>query len=232
MKRFYKQATAAETDGGWTVTLDGKPIRTPAKVAFICPSRALAEAAAAEWEAQVGEVKPAEMPITRAANTAIDRTTPEFEAVVGMVAAYGGTDLLCYRADAPEGLRTRQMEIWDPLLAWAEETYGAKLLTTSGVMHALQPEESQVRLTGVVAGFDAFQLTALYDLTALSGSLIIALAVAARHLPPEEGWQVSRVDEEWQKEFWGADDEAEAVAARKLRDFRAAARFLDLLKEG
>lgn len=228
MKRFYKQAKAAEADGGWTVTLDGKPIRTPAKAAFIAPSRAMAEAAAAEWAAQETHVKPAEMPITRAVNTAIDRTGPEHAAVVEIVAAYGGTDLISYRAEAPEKLRARQAAAWDPLIDWAAETHGARLITTTGVMHALQPEEGQRRLFEAVAGFDPFRLTALYDLTALSGSLIIALATAKGRLAPEEAWGLSRVDELWQQEQWGVDAEAEAVATRKAGEFAAAARFLSL----
>lgn len=231
MKRFYKAAAASEADGGWTVTLDGKPLRTPAKAPFLTPGRKLAEAAAAEWEAQQGEVKPADMPVTKSVNTAIDRTAVEFEAVAEAVAAYGASDLICYRAEAPAGLRERQNEAWDPLIAWAQEAYGARLITTTGVMPQLQPAEGSRRLADAVSAFSAFQLTALYDLTALSGSLIIALAVASGRLDAEEGWRLSRIDEDWQKELWGADDEAEAVAARKSGEFAAAARFLELLAE-
>lgn len=231
MKRFYKKAEAQPAAAGWTVTLDGKPIRTPAKAAFLTPGRALAAAAAAEWMAQEEVVKPAEMPITRAVNTAIDRTAPEFDAVAEIVAAYGGTDLLCYRAAAPEGLRQRQAEGWDPLLEWAEATHGARLVTATGVMHALQPAAGQDRLRAAVAAHDAFRLTALYDLTALSGSLVIALAVAAGRLSAAEGWRLSRIDETWQEEFWGVDEEAARTAARKSRDFNAAARLLSLLDE-
>lgn len=231
MKRFYKAAKAVETPAGWAVTLDGKPIRTPAKAAFMTPGRALAAAAAGEWMAQEKQVKPAEMPITRAVNTAIDRTAPEHEAVVEIVAAYGGTDLVSYRAEAPEGLRARQAAAWDPLVGWAEAAHGARLVVTTGVMHALQPEDGQRRLRAAVAAHDAFRLTALYDLVALSGSLVIALAVAARRLEAGEGWRLSRVDESWQEEFWGIDAEAAAMAARKERDFKAAAQFLELLDE-
>lgn len=229
MKRFYKEASASETAGGWTVALDGKPIRTPAKAPFVAPSRALAEAAAAEWNAQEERVNPATMPISRAINTAIDRTGPEHDAVVEIVAAYGGTDLISYRAEGPEELRARQARAWDPLVDWAAETYGARLVVTAGVMHALQPEEGQRRLFAAVAAHDAFRLTALYDLTALSGSLVIALAVAGGRLDPAEAWRLSRIDESWQQEFWGVDAEAEATAARKAGDFAAAARFLSLL---
>lgn len=230
MKRFYKVAASTPTPGGWTVALDGRPMRTPAKAAFIAPTAALADAAAAEWASQAEMVKPAEMPITRAINTAIDRTGPEYDAVAEMVAAYGGSDLICYRAEAPEGLRARQAAAWDPLIDWAHAAHGARLVCTSGVMHALQPGEGQGRLAEAVRGFDPFALTALYDLTALSGSLVIALAVSAGRLSAEVSWGLSRIDEAWQQEFWGVDDEAAATAARKERDFVAAARLLSLLK--
>ena len=231
MKRFYKQAAAIEAEGGWTVALDGKPIRTPKKSVFLAPTLSLAEAAAAEWEAQEDTVNPAAMPVTRGVNTALDRTGPEYDAVVEIVAAYGGSDLLCYRADQPDGLRARQAECWDPLIGWAAEAHGARLLATTGVMHILQPEDGQKALTGAVAGHDAFELTALHDLVALSGSLVIGLAVSAGRLGAAEGWRLSRIDETWQEEFWGVDEEASKVAARKAREFADAARFLDLTRQ-
>lgn len=228
MKRFYKTATAEATNDGWTVHLDGKPIRTPAKAPFVAPE-AVAKAAAVEWAAQVETVKPAEMPITRAVNSAIDRTGPEFDAVVEIVAAYGGTDLICYRADGPRPLVQRQLETWTPLITWAEARFGARLLTASGVMHVLQPEDGQVKLAQAVAAYNPLALTALYDLVALSGSLVIGLAVAENHLSVAEGWAASRVDETWQAEQWGVDDEAAALAARKEGEFAAAARLLAMV---
>lgn len=228
MKRFYKAARAAETDAGWTVHLDGKPIRTPAKAAFIAP-KAVAHAAADEWEAQTGTVKPGTMPITRAVNSAIDRTGPEYKAVVEMVAAYGGSDLICYRAEGPEELVQRQLAAWTPLIAWAEDRFGARLVTATGVMHVLQPADGQARLAEAVGTYQPLALTALYDLVALSGSLIIGLAVAEGRLDVTEGWSLSRIDETWQAEQWGVDDEAAALATRKEGEFRAAARLLTLL---
>lgn len=230
MKRFWKEAKAEAAEDGWTVRLDGRPLRTPAKAPFLAPTRALAEAAAAEWAAQEAEVKPAEMPFTRAVNTAIDRTRPEWEAVAAAVAAYGGSDLLCYRAEGPEALRARQDAHWNPLLHWAEEAHGARLVTASGIVHRAQDEAALARLEAAVRRFDAFGLTALYDLTALSGSLVIALAVAQRRLDAGEGWRLSRLDESWNEEFWGVDDLAAATAARKARDFEVAARMLALLE--
>ncbi|MEM7546073.1 MAG: ATP12 family protein [Pseudomonadota bacterium] len=230
MKRFYKIAAAEPAADGWTVTLDGRPIRTPAKAAFIAPNEGTAAAAATEWMVQEDVVKPAEMPITRSVNTAIDRTGPEFDQVAEMVAAYGGSDLLCYRAVGPEALTARQAAAWEPLLAWAETTFGSRLVATTGVMHVEQPAGSLTRLTEAVRGFDPYALTALYDLVALSGSLIIGLGVAEGRLNAATGWQVSRIDETWQEEMWGVDADAAALAARKAGEFAAAARFIDLLR--
>lgn len=230
MKRFYKTAAVREIDGGWTVALDGRPIRTPAKAAFRAPTRAVAEAAADEWAGQGAEIRPADMPITRSVNTAIDRTLREFDAVAAAVAEYGGSDLTCYRAEQPDGLRARQAEAWDPLIAWADEALGARLIPTTGVMHALQPEEGQRALAEAVRRHDAYELTALYDLVAISGSLVIGLAVSAGRLEAGPGWSLSRIDETWQQEFWGVDEEAARVAAYKRAEFANAARFLSLLR--
>jgi chaperone required for assembly of F1-ATPase len=231
MKRFYKTAEARQTDNGWTVVLDGRPIRTPAKAPFKAPNAAVAEAAAGEWYGQEGTIKPSTMPITRSVNTAIDRTLPEFDQVVDMVSAYGGSDLICYRAVGPEALVLRQSEAWGPLITWAEQRFGARLLHTTGVMHILQPEEDQAQLAEAVRQFDSYALTALYDLVALSGSLVIGLAVAEGHVSHGEGWALSRVDETWQAEQWGVDEDAAALAVRKSNEFAAAAHFIDLLKQ-
>lgn len=230
MKRFYKQAIATECDGGWTVQLDGRAIRTPSKAPFVVPTQALAKASAQEWDAQAENVLPATMPATKSANTAIDRTGPEFDQVVEMVAAYGGSDLICYRAEAPDALIARQAAAWNPLIEWAKAAYGAELRTTSGVMPTLQSADGQERLAEAVAAFSAFELTALYDLVALSGSLIIGLATAGGRLSVDEGWSLSRVDETWQQEQWGVDDDAAATAAIKRGEFAEAARFLTLVR--
>lgn len=225
-KRFWKEATAS--DGA--VLLDGRAIRTPAGAPLRAPTHALAEAAAAEWNAQTGAIDPASMPITRALNSAIDRVTPQHAEVVEIVAAYGASDLLCYRAERSETLVRRQAEAWDPLLAWAEERHAARLVCAVGVMHVAQPEASVAALTAAVAAHDPFGLTALHDLVALSGSLILGLAVAEGRLAAAEAWAASRIDEDWQAEQWGADAEAEEAAAVKFADFEAAARFIALLK--
>ncbi len=226
-KRFWTAATVGE-DGA--ILLDGRPIRTPAGGLLRAPCAALAGAAAAEWNAQTGKVVPASMPITRALNSAIDRVTPQRAEVAKIVAAYGESDLLCYRADTPAQLAALQANAWDPLLAWAEERFGARLTSAIGVMHVAQPAEAVARLTKVIEKMDAFSLTALHDLVALSGSLILGLAVAEGRLTAAEAWAASRIDEDWQSEQWGVDAEAEAVAERRRADFEAAARFLSLLE--
>ena len=230
MKRFYKGVDVVQFEGGWTVSLDGKLIKTPAKRSFTAPTKALACAAAVEWDAQEGEIRPAAMPITKSVNTALDRTGPEYEAVAEMVTEYGGSDLICYRAEAPKGLIARQAAQWDPLLEWAATRLKAQLIKTVGVMHTPQPEESQIAFAASVRSHDPFELTGLYDLVALSGSLVIGLAVAEGWLTPEAGWSASRVDHIWQEDQWGVDEDAAAQAAYKAEEFAQAARFIELTR--
>ena len=230
MKRFYKSVDLVEMESGWTVALDGKPIKTPAKRPFAAPTIAMAEAAAAEWDGQGEEINPAAMPITKAVNTALDRTAPEYDAVADMVSEYGGSDLICYRAEAPDGLIARQAKAWDPLIDWAASRHNARLITTTGVMHTLQPEEGQKALRSAVRSYDPFELTGLYDLVALSGSLIIGLSVAEGCLSAADGWAASRVDHIWQEDQWGVDDEAAAQAAYKAEEFAQAFRLIELAR--
>ncbi|KRS19535.1 ATP12 family chaperone protein [Roseovarius indicus] len=227
-KRFWKEAQVVEAEGGFAVELDGRPVRTPLKSAMTLPSRAMAEAVAAEWDAQEGEIKPVSMPVTRAANAAIDKVTRQHGEVAEMLAAYGDSDLLCYRADSPQELVERQAEAWDPLLDWADATFGARLIPVEGVMHAPQNPRALERLAAPVHAMDAFRLTAFHDLVGISGSLVIGLA--AIHEVKDIGtlWRLSRIDETWQEEQWGIDEDARAQAAMKESDFYAAKRFHDL----
>lgn len=231
MKRFWSKAAVENAEGGYTVRLDDRPLMTPAKAPLVVPSRALADAVAAEWDAQSENVSPAELPLTRAANTAIDRVTPQLDAVARTVAAYGETDLLCYRAPHPEGLTAKQSECWDPLLDWAREAFGARLLTGLGVMHVLQPAQSVANLDREVARHDAWALTALHDLVALSGSLVLGLAVSHGRLGAAEAWTLSRIDEDWQISEWGEDAEAAAATRRREKEFHEADRLLGLLRQ-
>ncbi len=227
-RRFWTTASVVSAGDGFAVDLDGRPVRTPAKAPLVLPTAGLAEAVAAEWQAVGAKVDPARMPFTRRANSAIDTVVPGFAAVVSMLADYGGSDLLCYRAEAPEALAARQRLAWDPLLHWSGTALSAPLIPTAGVMHLAQPEASLLALTGAVHDLSAFQLVAFHDLVALSGSLVLALAVTRHRLTAEEAWSLSRIDEDWQAELWGADEEAAETAARKRADFLEADRFFTL----
>ncbi|MEL6196363.1 MAG: ATP12 family protein [Pseudomonadota bacterium] len=234
VKRFWQATTVIEAEGrvegGWEVRLDARPIRTPGKAPLILPNRALAEALAAEWEAQTEAVDPTAMPVTRAANTAIDRVMPQRTAVAAELARYGETDLLCYRAEAPAGLRAEQDAAWDPLLDWAAGRYGGRLSVADGVMYAPQPAAATAGLRGAVEGFDAWALTGLHELVTISGSLVLALACVEGRLDAESCWRLSRIDEAWNIREWGEDAEAAAAAARKAADLRQAARWLALVR--
>jgi chaperone required for assembly of F1-ATPase len=225
VKRFWTETQVEKVDGGFTVRLDGRPVKTPAKMPLIVPTRVMAGHIAAEWDAQQGRVDPCSMPWTRSANAAIDKVGPQFAEVAGLLAAYGGTDLLCYRAAAPVELVQRQTEGWDPLLAWSAETLDAPLLATVGVMPATQPQASLARLSARVSAMTAFQLTGFHDLVAISGSLILAFAVAERLLTAEAAWLLSRLDEHWQAEVWGRDAEADLLEAARHDAFHHADRF-------
>ncbi len=229
-KRFWKAVSVVTVDGGFAVHLDGRPLRTPAKAALILPTEAMARAIAAEWDAQTGKVDPGTMPCTRAANSALDKLVPQKDAVVALLADYGGSDLLCYRAEAPPELAARQAAGWDPLLDWAATTLRAPLRATAGVMHIAQDPASLDRLTAATAGLDPFRLAAFHDLVAISGSLVLALAVLHGRLSAEEAFDLSRIDEHWQIEQWGADEEAAETEAAKRAAFAQAHRFLELCR--
>lgn len=229
-RRFWKEAAATPTEDGaaWEVRLDGRPVRTPAKSPLHMPTQALAQAVAAEWDAQGDVVNPGSMLFTRSANSAIDKVVPQFVEVTGLIAEYGGSDLLCYRADRPDVLVQRQTEAWDPLLDWAASGLGTPLNVTTGVMHVPQPATSLERFAATLRALSPFQVAAMHDLVALSGSLVIGMAVLHEVLPAEELWLRSRIDEMFQQEEWGADEEAEEVAAAKRDGFLHGHRFLTL----
>ncbi len=229
-KRFYRQAAAvAADDGGYGVALDGRPVRTPGGAPLSVPAKALAEAIAGEWREQEGEIRPLAMPLMCLAATAIDRVTRERKAIAGQVAAYGGSDLLCYRAEEPAGLVARQAEYWQPLLDWAAAEYGARLAVADGVTPVEQDDAALAALARAVEAHDDFRLAGLSQLTAICGSLILGLAVAARRIGAQEAVAASQLDEDWQAEKWGQDDAAKARREALAAEIAAAARFLELL---
>lgn len=227
-KRFWKQATAEACEGGFTVLLDGRRVKTPAKTPLVVPTLAMAQAIAEEWDAQEGEIKPQIMPVTRSANAALDKVATQHAEVAGLIADYGGTDLLCYRATSPEELIARQAATWDPVLDWAAENLGARLNVGAGVMHVEQDEAILAGLHQRVRDMDSFALAAFHDLVGLSGSLILGFAAIYDTYPAETLWDMSRVDETWQEEQWGVDEEAAELAATKKQAFLHAKRFFDL----
>lgn len=229
LKRFWTIETVVSVEGGYTVQLDGRSIKTPAKTALVVPTEALAKAMAAEWGAQEGEVDPVTMPYTRMANAAIDKVRVQKTEVADLLADYGDSDLLCYRAEKPEGLINRQAETWDPYLDWAADAMDARLVPQTGVMHKPQDAEALRRLRTATHAHTSFQLAAFHDLVSLTGSLILGFAACKNFQPAETIWQASRVDEDWQAEQWGVDEEAADVAAIKQGAFLHAKAFLDCL---
>lgn len=227
-RRFWASADVVDTGDGFTVELDGRRIKTPNKSALVMPGRGLAEAVAKEWMAQEDVVKPETMPMTRSANSAIDKVTPQRADVVEMLAGYGDSDLLCYRADQPAELIKRQQDAWDPALDWAAERFGARLMPRTGVIHASQDATALAALSGAVEAMSVFQLTGFHDLVGLSGSLILGLAATENWQEIDALWAMSRVDETWQIEQWGADEEATQAAQAKRADFLHAKAFFDL----
>jgi chaperone required for assembly of F1-ATPase len=227
-KRFWTTTSVVPEEGGYSILLDTRVVKTPAKQPLVVPTQPMAQAIADEWHAQTGRVDPESMPVTRSANSAIDKVAVQFDAVVALTAAYGASDLLCYRATGPAELVAAQARQWDTLLAWATAKYGVTLCVTAGITHVEQPAQSVERLKRLVACQTAFQLTAFHDLVALTGSLILALAVTEGRLSVAEAWQQSRVDEDWQISLWGEDDEAAALTAFRYAALQHAGRFYAL----
>lgn len=230
-KRFWKQASARPEGDGWTVYLDEKPVRTPGKHPLIVPTEALAKAIAEEWDAQTDVIDPNTMPLTRAANSAIEKVAPQFDAVADMLGDYGGTDLLSYRAEGPEDLVQRQAEGWDPLIDWAATELGAPLKITHGIIPVLQDQAALHNLRAELDKLDNHGLTALHDLVTLPGSLLLGLGVIKGRITAEEAHALARIDEEFQADRWGRDDEADAAAEARLQAMRNAERFWTLSRQ-
>ena len=230
-KRFYTAAGTGEAEGGHIVTLDGKPIKTPSGRTVVVPSRSLAEMIAAEWNAQGEFIEPLTMPLTRFANSVVQGVTDNVAAVRDDVAKYFGSDLLFYRAGHPEGLVAREAEHWDPVLFWAAETLGAHFMLAEGVMHVRQPDEAIAAVRKALPG-DPWAIAAVHVLTTLTGSALLALAMFRGVIDPEKAWAAAHVDEDWNAEKWGTDEEVSARKAAKSVDFNAVAAVLRALHQG
>ena len=229
MKRFWKAVQTVQADGGWGVELDGRPLRTPARVPLVVPTEQLAQAIAAEWDTVEGDIDPRAMPLTGLANAAVDRVAADKKQFADGIARYAEADLACYRAEGPSGLIQRQGELWDELLAWGRRRFDVDFRTTSGLLHVDQPPATVERLAHAVSALDAFRLAGLSPMVTIGGSLLAALGTLEEAFTPEQAWAAVSLDDRWQLEQWGADDEAQAALDNRERDFLAAARFLRLL---
>ena len=230
MKRFYQKAEPAKRAGGYAITLDGTPIKTPGKRDLLVPTEALAAAIAEEWNAQETEVRAATMPLTRLAATAVDRVATQRDAIIRQTANYAATDLVCYRATHPPALAARQQAVWQPLIDWAVLRYDAPLAVTTGVIPTKQSATSIRAFAAAVAEQDDFALTAIHVATAACGSLVIGLALIEGHLDAEGAFAVSQLDESFQIEAWGEDAEQAQRRRALAADIQAVARFISLLR--
>jgi chaperone required for assembly of F1-ATPase len=224
-RRFYETAATAAVADGYAVRLDDKPIRTPARRVLAAPTLALAEAIAAEWQAQKDVIDPAKMPLTRLANAIIDGVADAPQPVAAEIAKYLASDLLLYRAGAPPGLVERQAQHWDPILDWARQALGADFKLGEGVVHVAQPEAALAAARAAIP-LEPWRLGAVHAMTTLTGSALIALAMARGALSADAAWQAAHVDEDWNLAQWGRDEMAAARREFRLAEFQAAATVL------
>ncbi|MEG3617733.1 ATP12 family protein [Magnetovibrio sp. PR-2] len=228
-KRFYKDAAAHQTEGGFTVVLDGRPIKTPAGKPLSLPTHALAEAVAEEWEGQGEDVDPNSMPLMQLCGTAIDRIPDARDAMIDGLLRYVDTDLLCYRAGSPQDLVERQAKVWQPLLDWAKETFGADLKVVEGVIPVSQDDSSKQGFAAAMADMDNWQLTALAEMVGVAGSIVVGFAMFVGALDGDQAFKVIHVDEDHQIELWGEDAEATARREHVRGELKTAVQFNELL---
>jgi chaperone required for assembly of F1-ATPase len=228
-KRFYTSAGIAETDGRFAVTLDGKPIRTPSGRQIAAPNAEIANAIAAEWNAQLETINPLSMPLTRFGNSVSEGVVDRVAVVADDIAKYLGTDLLFYRAGHPEALVAREAAHWDPVLSWAANELGAHFMLAEGIVHVAQPEPA-IEAARAVFPDDPWSVAALHVVTTLTGSALLALALFHGVRSADEVWAAAHVDEDWNIEKWGLDEEVAARRQTRLVDFTAAVTILKALK--
>ena len=215
-KRFYKAVSTDRTEEGLRILLDGRPVRTPGKKLLAVPSEAIAERLRAEWDGQGEEIDPARMPLTRLVNTAIDGVADNLDAVFEEIVRFSGTDMLCYRADSPAGLVERQRDGWDPVIRWAADAKGARFILVEGVMHREQPAPAIEAFAAALSAWRSpLVLACMHTVTTLTGSALLALALAEGVIDADKAWSLAHIDEDWQIEHWGSDEEA--FRRRELR---------------
>jgi chaperone required for assembly of F1-ATPase len=230
-KRFYSQAKTANLDTGFAIQLDGRTIKTPSSEALVVPTEPLARAIAAEWNALGDEIDPAKLPLTKIANTAIDGVRAREREVHDDIARYIGNDLLFYRAETPEALIARQVKAWDPILQWFSETFGAEFRTTTGIMPIEQNMISIAKTASALTNETAMSLASLHLMTTLTGSALLTIAHLKAHLTIDEVWHATHIDEDWQIEQWGHDDEAAERRARRRNELQNFADFFAMLRQ-
>lgn len=230
MKRFWQDAAVTTQGEGWGVALDGRPVRTPERAPLLLPTAALAQAIAAEWDAQGEVVNPRSLPLTGLANAAIDRVAADAAGFAARLAAYGESELIAYRAQGPASLLAAQAQAWDAWVAWLAQRYDAALILTAGIIHVPQPAATLARFRSAFAAFTPFQLAALDPVVSITGSAVLALAVADGALDAEAACDAAHVDARWQELHWGRDPLAEAADTARRADLAAAVRFLRLLE--
>lgn len=222
MKRFYREVGVAQHDDGWQVTLDGRGIKTVAGAPQLVPSRALAEALAAEWSSQGEEIDPGTLPLRDQSDFAIDHVVKAPSETLAKLVGYAETDTLCYRADPEDALFARQQEVWEPIVTAIERREGIKLYRISGIIHRAQPEASLARLNERLEHFDPFKLAGLFTMASLAASLCVGLEALEDGADPDALWRVANLEEEWQAELWGRDAQAEERRARRGTEFTRA----------
>jgi chaperone required for assembly of F1-ATPase len=228
-QRFYKKAEVVESPYGFTVELDGRSIKTPAKNLMEVESEAVAAAIAADWQRQAEFIDLETMYTAKVANTAIDRIAPNPDEVIAEITDYAGSDLLCYRALEPVSLLECQNDNWDPVLKWIDTTHQCRLVCIGGVMHRPQPVEAMVKLAANLRTRSAIMLAAMHNMTTLTGSAVLAFAVADGYLNAQKAWACAHVDEDWQSEQWGHDEDAAAHRARRWLEMEKTATLLSIL---
>ena len=214
-KRFWNNVHVVSSEVGYFIKLDNKILRTPAKKQMMLPTEVLAKKVASEWDEQVEEIDPTTMPFTKSANVALDKVSEQFEEVSSLLGEYGETDLLYYRADSPPELQKRQKTGWDPIVKWAENTFKVHINSGTGIVYIPQNEKLFLETRRKINNLSIFELTAFYDMVSITGSLILGLAIINRRLSAEEAYQLSRIDEQWQLEQWGEDEEAQVASNLK-----------------
>ena len=224
-RRFYARAGLVEAPAGFVITLDDKPVRTPSGRTLSAPNREIADGIVAEWDGQQETIDPLTMPLTRLANSVIDAVVDRVEAVIDDVAKYFGSDLLFYRAGHPEALVAREAALWDPVVFWAADTLGAHFILAEGIVHVRQPDPAIAAARAALPA-DPWSMAALHVVTTLTGSALLALALLRGLLDQDQVWAAAHVDEDWNIEKWGVDEEVAARRAARLIDFRAAAHIL------